>query len=98
MRFDPDQRSLPPTISWGLIESGLWMRLGIAGGAVAAASPFLAFAGELAPGPALIALAGGAAIAGVAYRRVRTLLGAQDAIEAAAPAVPRRAAASAHAA
>ena len=97
MRFDPNLVRTPEPMPWSLIEGGLWIRFGIAGGAVAAASPFLALAGEASPAASAIAFIAGAALAALSYRRARKLLGVEDVV-AAAPAIARGGVASAHAA
>lgn len=85
MRFDPKLARTPDPMPWSAIESGLWIRLGIAGGAVAAATPFLALAGEASPAGSAIAFAIGAALSAFSYVRARKLLGA-EASKAAVPA------------
>jgi hypothetical protein len=65
-------------IPWPVFESGLWMRAGIAGAAVAVAAPALAFTGEASPLAALVALVAGACVAVFSYRRTRKLLGADE--------------------
>lgn len=97
MRFDPNLVRTPDPMPWSLIESGLWIRFGIAGFAVAAASPFLALAGEVAPAAAALAFIAGAALVALSYRRARKLLGVEDPA-AAVPAAARGGVASAHAA
>ncbi len=85
MGFEPKLARTPDPMPWSTIESGLWIRLGIAGGAVAAATPFLALAGEASPAGSAIAFAIGAALARLSYVRARKLLGV-EANEAAPPA------------
>jgi len=64
-----------PTVTWALIEVGLWIRLGIAGAAVAIAAPLMALAGEIAWTSGVLSLTLGGALAAFAWRRTCVLLG-----------------------
>lgn len=88
MRFDSSPDARTAMASGQLVEIGLWIRLGLSGGMMAAASPFLVLAGDVPVGGAALACAAGTALAMFAWRRTKKLLGAADAGERAAAIVP----------
>ncbi len=65
----------PGALPWSVVESGLWMRAGIAGAGVALVAPALVAGGEASLAGGAAAFAAGAALAVFSYRRTRGLLG-----------------------
>ena len=73
-------RSIAPgSVSWPLVEAGLWMRAGIAGAGTALIAPALLLGGDAAPTTAAALVVGGVAVAVFAYRRTCRALDAADA-------------------
>jgi hypothetical protein len=79
-----------PRVSAALFFAGLWLRVGVAAAFAGLAAPLLVVQGAMRPGDGLALLLLGAALAWLAWRRTRALLG-DEPVEVASPSsLPRR--------
>ena len=84
-----------PRVTAALFFAGLWLRVGVAAAFAALAAPLLVIQDAMRPGDGLALLLLGAALAWLAWRRTRALLGEETPVVASPAGSARRRAAAA---